>query len=139
MAINMDVLGPQGDQELEIFAIEALVFQVQLELQKAIKDGNMNFGQLAEKLDMTPARVSQIFSTKGSNLTLKTIARIAFAAGVEMSFSKRAAPQARNAAASAGNDPIKRLMNAAADKGRRSSWQEIRPHNDNVVPFAVAA
>ena len=139
MAINMDILGPQSDQEQEIFAIEALVFEVQLELQKAIKDGNMNFAQLAEKLDMTPARVSQIFSSKGSNLTLKTIARIAFAAGIEVSFSKRAVPQAEKVTASAGEAPIKRLMSAVADKGRRSSWQEIRPHNHNVMPFASAA
>jgi hypothetical protein len=48
MAINLEVLGPRGEDELEAFAIEALVFAA----------------QLAEKLDMSPARTKKI--SKGS-------------------------------------------------------------------------
>lgn len=133
MAINMEVLGPQGDQEQEAFAIEALVFAVQLELQKAVKDGKLTFAQLAEKLDMSPARVSQIFSSKGPNLTLKTIGRIAFAAGAELTFARKAEPVVEKT-------PMKRLMSAVAHKPRHSSsWQEVRPHNDNKMPHLVAA
>jgi transcriptional regulator with XRE-family HTH domain len=139
MAINMEVLGPQGDEEQEAFAIEALVFQVQFELQKAVKDGNLTFGQLAEKLEMSPARVSQIFSSKGSNLTLKTIARIACAAGTEITFARRATSFCEKAESVKGKTPMKRLMSAVAHKPRQSSWQEVRPHNDNIMPFPVAA
>ena len=83
MAINKDLLGPQVEGENEAFAIEALVFSVQLALQKAMMKHGVSNKQLAEKLGMSPARVSQIFASNGPNLTLKTIARIQHALGDE--------------------------------------------------------
>ncbi|MCE8457974.1 hypothetical protein, partial [Rhodovulum sulfidophilum] len=41
------------------------------------------------RLKMTPARVSQIFSSKGANLTLKTIARIQHAIGEEFELRRK--------------------------------------------------
>ena len=75
MAVNMSLLGPKKGEE-ETFAIEDLVFSTQLALQKAMNRKGVTNKDLAEKLGMSPARVSQVFSSKGPNLTLKTIARM---------------------------------------------------------------
>lgn len=86
MAINKDLLGPQHQGEEEAFAIEALVFSVQIALQKAMQKHGVTNKVLAERLGMSPARVSQIFSSNGPNLTLRTIARIQHALGEEFEF-----------------------------------------------------
>lgn len=80
MSMNKELLGPQKGEE-EIYAIEAMVFSVQLALQKAMNRRGVSNKELSERLGMTPARVSQIFSSNGPNLTIKTIARIAHALG----------------------------------------------------------
>ena len=79
MAINKDLLGPQDQDDGEVYAIESLVFSVQVALQRAMNKNGVSSKALAERLGMTPARISQIFSSSGPNLTLKTIARIAHA------------------------------------------------------------
>ena len=80
MAINSDLLGPKKGEE-EDFATEALVFSTQVALQKYMNRKGFGNKELSEMLGMSPARVSQIFSSDGPNLTLKTIARIAHALG----------------------------------------------------------
>lgn len=88
MAINKELLGPQEGEE-EAFAIEALVFSTQVALQKAMNRSGVTNKELAERLGMSPARVSQVFSSNGPNLTLKTIARIAHALGEDFEFINR--------------------------------------------------
>ena len=80
MAINKEFLGPLEGEE-EDFAIEALVFSVQVALQRAMNRKGVSNKELAERLGMTPARVSQIFASKGPNMTVRTIAKIAYALG----------------------------------------------------------
>ena len=87
MAINKSVLGPQSENENEAYEIEALVFSVQITLQKIMKKHRMTNKDLADKLGMSAGRVSQIFSSSGPNLTLKTIARIQHALGEEFEFT----------------------------------------------------
>lgn len=119
MAINMELLGPTPEEE-EDFAIEALVFSTQIALQKAMKRNGFSKKALAKKLDMSPARVSQIFATKGANLTVKTIARIAHALGEDFEFVARqegARPPADNNAA----DFMKFFAFGAPRKGQ---WKE---------------
>lgn len=94
MAINKELLGPQHDGEKEAFAIEALVFSVQVALQRAMHKNGVTNKELAERLGMSPARVSQIFSSNGPNLTLKTIARIQHALGEEFEFLSKSEVQA---------------------------------------------
>lgn len=85
MSINNELLGmQQGDEE--VYAIEDLVFSVQVALQRAMNRKGVTNKQLAERLGMTPARVSQVFSSNGPNLTLKTIARIACALEEDFEF-----------------------------------------------------
>lgn len=88
MAINMDLLGPKKGEE-EVFAIEDLVFSTQVALQKAMNQHGVTNKELSERLGMSPARVSQVFSTNGTNLTLKTIARIAHALGEDFEFVRK--------------------------------------------------
>jgi len=80
MAINKELLGPKKGEE-EDFATEALVFSTQVALQKAMNRKGVGKKELSERLGISPARVSQIFSSNGPNLTLKTTARIAHAIG----------------------------------------------------------
>lgn len=94
MAINKEVLGPQFEGEKEAFAIEALVFSVQIALQKAMQKHGVSNKELAERLGMSPARISQIFSSNGPNLTLKTIARVQHALGEEFELLSKADIQA---------------------------------------------
>lgn len=88
MAINEALLGPQEGEE-EDFAIEDLVFSTQIALQKAMARKGVSNKDLAERLGMTPARVSQIFAKKGPNLRLSTIARIAHALGEDFEFVRK--------------------------------------------------
>jgi len=134
MAINTEVLGPQNSEEAETFAIEAMVFAVQIALQKAMTRRGVGNKELAERLGMSPARVSQIFSTKGANLTLKTIARIQHALGEDFDFVSK--------------EDLKSLTKHAArpaPKIRVSSlrptlWKETTPDNNNwQVSLEVAA
>jgi len=88
MAINMELLGPKKGEE-EAFAIEDLVFSTQIALQKAMNRKGVTNKELSDRLGMSPARVSQIFSSNGPNLTLKTIARIAYALGEDFEFVRK--------------------------------------------------
>ena len=98
MTINKELLGPQRDEEKEAFAIESLVFSVQVALQRAMSKHGVTNKELAHRLGMSPARVSQVFSSNGPNLTLKTIARIQHALGEDfelVSKSEIEAPKPR--------------------------------------------
>ncbi|MFC2967720.1 helix-turn-helix domain-containing protein [Acidimangrovimonas pyrenivorans] len=78
------------DADRQEFAIEALAMSVQFALQKAMNENCITQKQLAERLGVSPARVSQILAKDATNLTLKTIGRIADALGEEFElFSLR--------------------------------------------------
>jgi len=76
-----DVFGAQSDEELEVYAIEDLIFSVQLAIQKVMNASCVTQKELAERLGISPARVSQFLSSEGANLTIKTVARIGHALG----------------------------------------------------------
>lgn len=80
MELN-DVFGAQNQDELETYAIEDLIFSVQLAIQKVMNSGCISQKELAERLGISAARVSQFLSTEGANLTIKTIAKIGYALG----------------------------------------------------------
>ena len=109
MAVKEDFLAPQKGEE-ETFAIEALVFSVQVALQKAMNRKGIANKELAHRLGMTPARVSQIFSTNGPNLTLKTIAKIAHALGEDFEFVRKEDVQAPGARPSVPQQRAKEFM-----------------------------
>lgn len=65
------------------YSIEALAMSVQFALQKAMNESRTSQKQLAERLGVSPARISQILAHDSGNLTLRTIGRIADALGEE--------------------------------------------------------
>lgn len=137
MADNPDIFAARNDEEREIFAIEDLVFDTQLLIQKAMKAKGVSQKELAERLACTPAWVSQLLSTKGTNLTLKTVARIAYALGekivvdTEGKSKKKVEHKAQ---------PLNGLLLSAIYAGARSkNWHNYTPVNDNCGPRRVVA
>lgn len=107
---------PTNDEEKLIVSTELLVLSVQVALQKSMIKQGVSSADLASRLGMSPGRVSQIFSEKGPNLTLKTIARVAAALGEDFEFLPR-------------NDP--KLCNALF---ANSAWHEGAAANEHQKP-----
>ncbi len=133
MVVNKELFGPQNDKEEEAFAIEALVFSVQIALQKAMNRRGVCNKDLAERLGMSPARVSQIFATKGANLTLKTIARIQHALGEDFEYVRKI-----DIKSPATVQKIKEFKPFVL-QGNSSVWKEQIPNNSNKKLTLVAA
>lgn len=74
---------PNNEAERIEYAIDALTLSVQFALQKAMHENCVTQKDLAERLGVSPARVSQMLSNAGPNLTLKTLGKIAYALGEE--------------------------------------------------------
>jgi DNA-binding Xre family transcriptional regulator len=133
MSINKELLGPRSDGEAQTFAIEALVFSVQIALQKAMAKHGVTNKELAERLGMTPARVSQIFSTNGPNLTLKTIAKVQHALGEEFELLSKSDIQVPKPSVDF------KLFTVLKPVKVSPVWQEVRANNDNGRVRAKAA
>lgn len=78
--------GPQNDDETLIFAIEALKADVQFEILRALKDDGLTRAMLAERLNVSPAWVSQILSDN-ANPTLASLVKIFSALGRRVDLS----------------------------------------------------
>lgn len=78
-----DLLKPRDESEREDDFIESLVLSIQVALQNAMHRNSVSKKQLAERLGISAARVSQILAKEGSNLTLRTLGRLAYALGEE--------------------------------------------------------
>ena len=78
LGIN-ELLRPQGDHELEQDRTDSLVLSAQIAIQESMAVKGVSQRDLADRLGVSAARVSQIVAGNGSNLTLKTIGRIAHA------------------------------------------------------------
>jgi transcriptional regulator with XRE-family HTH domain len=76
-----DLLKPRDESEREDDVIQSLVLSIQVALQNAMHRNSVTQKQLADRLGISAARVSQILAKEGSNLTLRTIGRIAHALG----------------------------------------------------------
>jgi transcriptional regulator with XRE-family HTH domain len=81
-------LGPRDAAEAQIFAVERFRVDIQHHIQTLMNRRGMTQKQLAEKLGISEARVSQFFS-HDCNLTLKGLARIFHALDAECSIASR--------------------------------------------------
>lgn len=132
MSNKCNALGPKNEAEREAYALEDLVFSVQIALQKAMRKNGVSQKQLAERLGMSPARVSQIFSNGGPNLTLKTISRIAFALEEEFDFlSKRPTTESKKS-------DLLMIEHRISRSKTSNDWREIAGNN-NRAPVLRAA
>lgn len=86
MNADWDFLEPLDDAERIDLVAESLAVSVQLAVQKAMVRGGVSQKELSERLGVSTARVSQILSAHGRNLTLKTLGRIAHALGEDFEF-----------------------------------------------------
>lgn len=121
MSDHLQSLLPTNDDEGLVVSTELLVLSVQVALQKAMTKHGVTNAELATRLGMSVARVSQIFSEKGPNLTLKTIARVASALGENFEFLPSGTSMQKNAGER--TPPI-----------TAPAWHENRAANDHDVP-----
>ena len=138
------LLEEYGTARTEKNAAEALVVSVQLALQRAMSANCVSQKQLAERLGLSPARISQILSADGANLTLKTIGRVASAIGEEFEFvsQKDAKPMLRSNKGStntiAEREAEDFILNLPARRmntmSRRLKWNGSDNHNYNSAP-----
>lgn len=77
---NIMKLGPKNRDEELIFAEEEFRVHVQHSLQSLLNEKKLSHSQLAERLNVSEARVSQIFSSQ-CNLTLRMLGRVFYVLG----------------------------------------------------------
>jgi transcriptional regulator with XRE-family HTH domain len=80
--------GPKDAREREAFAVEGFRVDVQHQIQAAMNRRGMTQRDLARRLELTEARVSQIFS-ENCNLTIRSLARILHALSFECALTVR--------------------------------------------------
>jgi transcriptional regulator with XRE-family HTH domain len=128
MAKVNKAFAPKNGAEAEVYAVEDMIFSIQIALQKAMRANGVSQKQLAERLGYSAGRVSQIFSEEGANLTLKTVAKVAHAIGEEFDFVRRVSKDEVAVAEAL----------ASANSQASSEWSEVVA-NDNFCPLLLAA
>jgi transcriptional regulator with XRE-family HTH domain len=118
-------------------AAEALAVSVQLALQKAMARGGLTQKDLAERLGVSTARVSQYLSAHGRNLTLQTLGRIAHAIGEEFEFISLYDLRDLRACAKGKERQAHQRLAVAYDNDR-SPWTDTTA-NTNKFPEKIAA
>lgn len=117
-----------GIENHEKAAEARLRLSVQVALQNAMHRNCITQRELAEKLGVTPARVSQMLSSPSANLTIKSVARIADAVGEEFDLvpiaqSVERAKRERDGARCSQVVDADLFMRARAT--RRVHWNEV--------------
>jgi transcriptional regulator with XRE-family HTH domain len=80
---KMSLFGTPGDVEYErLVAENVFINDIQREIEEALDFTGTTQAELARRLGVSEARISQILSDNGANLQARTIARIAHAVGM---------------------------------------------------------
>jgi len=137
MNADWSFLEPMDEAERIDLVAGGLAVSVQFALQKAMARGGVSQKELAERLGVSPARVSQYLSAHGRNLTLQVLGRIAHALGEDFEFV--ALHDLRDLKARAkGKDRQSRQDIAIAYDNDRSPWTDTTA-NINKFPEKIAA
>lgn len=136
MASFEDIFGGQTELERESILLESLALSIQVALQKAMNERGVSQKDLAERLKISPARVSQILKCHGANLTLRSVAKIAYALGEEFELVSKKEMKyiARTNARSASRNFGESLLQS----DKCSAWHEVSANN-NKNPKRIAA
>ncbi len=127
---------PRNDRERELDKIDSLVLSAQIAIQNEMHIRGVSQAELARRLGVTTARVSQIVGGSASNLTLKTIGRIAHALGEQFEVvAWKNAVEHASYKRTVAYDSNKVAGFAAA---RGNSWKYV-PANKNRYPDSVSA
>lgn len=71
----------------ELLAEHRFIHDLQVEIGAALKVQRVSQTELARRLHVSPARISQMLGGNGSNITARTIARIGHVLGLRPCFS----------------------------------------------------
>jgi len=82
---------PRSPEDRVVEAVERLKFDVQYALQAAMKKRGVDQAELARRLGVTPARVSQMFADD-ANLRLNSVAKAFAVLDEDIEFSSASAP-----------------------------------------------
>lgn len=121
-----------NDSEYESLVAEnEFVTDVQLAIERAMKDKKMSQVQLARALDVSEARVSQILSSNGKNLQARTIARIAHILDLQalVEFAERSQ--------ACGKIDVKK-WSKLTEPSNAHGWNDFISNDNNIV-WAKAA
>lgn len=88
---SMD-FGPRNAEEEYILAEESFRIDVQVAIHEAMQAKRVNQKELAKRLGLTEARVSQIFSDE-CNVTIRTLAKVFHALGETPKLTTTPAPK----------------------------------------------
>ena len=77
---DVSIFGPQNEAEEAVFAEEAFRVDVQVAIHELMEEKGVSQRELANRLGVSEARVSQIFSD-ACNITIRRLARIFHALG----------------------------------------------------------
>ncbi|HEV2594660.1 MAG TPA: helix-turn-helix transcriptional regulator [Sphingomicrobium sp.] len=92
------------------FAEEALVVDVQSALHQAMENAGLSRADLARRMNVSKARVTQMFSDDCPNLTLRLVARAFHAVGEQIEISCRCT---RNHEKQADHELVKQAVRAS--------------------------
>jgi hypothetical protein len=104
-----------------IFAEEAVIVEAQTAIHTLMEDLGVNRAELARRLDVSDARVSQMFSDMAKNLTLRTLGRVFRALGQECRITcdrldaRMREQECRHGATASGSQPPLRKRSGVPD------------------------
>lgn len=130
-----DFLNLASEADAEAVAVERLSLNVQVAIQQSLKAKGLNQKHLARRMGVSDAQVSQWLGSRGSNMTLKTVARIFNALG-ESDVSLSARDDRGHARHRRSNRELVRLAENLLS--HRTPWFE-EVSNDNRSPELMVA
>jgi transcriptional regulator with XRE-family HTH domain len=131
-----EVFGTQSDAEQEELTLEGLTLSIQVALQDSMMRNCISRKELAERLGVSPARVSQILSCHGSNLTLRTVARVAHALGEDFELISK--DELRRMKKQARRRELSSIGQRLAKRAAPVGWHDVTA-NENRYPDLMAA
>lgn len=99
-----NVRGDPAEREARL-AEERFLLIVQVEMQRLLNDKGLKYKDLSKRLNVSEARVSQMFSDEANNLTIRTIAKIFHQLGEKPVLLSKKELERRLAEARGASDP----------------------------------
>lgn len=105
---NSKERGTRGDDKVERetrMAEERFLLMAQVEMQRLLNDQGLKYKDLALRLGVSEARISQMFGDDANNLTIRSIAKIFHKLGEKPLIMSKAVYERRLAEARGASDP----------------------------------
>ena len=105
---NSKERGNRGDDNVDRetrMAEERFLLMAQVEMQRLLNDQGLKYKDLALRLEVSEARISQMFGDDANNLTIRSIAKIFHKLGEKPVIMSKTAFERRLAEARGASDP----------------------------------